>query len=171
MVDDFRFCQRCGGPLSTTLVEGRERPHCADCRLTVFLDPKLVAAVLIEVDGRLVMIRRANEPGLGLWSFPSGYVDRGEVVEDAAVREVREETGLRVALTGLMGVYSERGDPVALVVYTGVVVGGELSPGHDAEEARLYGPDDLPELAFERDRRIIERWASSRPTPPLPGPG
>lgn len=163
MVDDVNFCQRCGKPLSTTVIEGRERPHCPDCGLTVFSDPKVVAAVLIEIENRLMMIRRANEPGLGLWSFPSGYVDRGESVEDAAVREVKEETGLDVSLTGLLGVYSGQGSPVVLMVYTGTVTGGDLSAGHDADEARLYYPADLPELAFQRDRQIIEQWLSGRP--------
>ena len=163
MVDNANFCQRCGKPLSTTLIEGKERPHCADCGLTVFSDPKEVAAVLIEIDSRLVMIRRANQPGLGLWSFPSGYVDRGESVEDAAIREVKEETGLDISVTGLLGVYSGQASPIVLVVYTGRVDGGDLSPGHDADEASLYAPSDLPELAFQRDRQIIKQWLSSRP--------
>ena len=89
MTDEINFCQRCGGSLSKTIIEGKERPHCHSRSVTIFSDPKVVAAVLIEMDDRLVMIRRANEPGQGLWSFPSGFVDRGETVETAAIRPRR----------------------------------------------------------------------------------
>ena len=154
----MNFCQRCGGPLSETTVEDKKRSHCGRCGLTVFVDPKVAAAVLIPVDGKLVMLRRANEPGIGLWSFPSGYVDRGESVEDAAVRETKEETGLDVKITGLLGVYSGNGSPVVLVVYTGEVTGGDLHPGAEAQETGLFHPDRLPELAFPRDEGIIEEW-------------
>ena len=162
MIDEFNFCHRCGGSLSKTIIEGKERPHCHSCSITIFSDPKVVAAVLIEMDDRLVMIRRANEPGQGLWSFPSGYVDRGETVETAAIREVKEETGLLVSLTGFLGVYSTKNSPVILLVYTGIVKGGRLCSGHDAQEADLFDPNDLPELAFCRDREIISIWSSSR---------
>jgi ADP-ribose pyrophosphatase YjhB (NUDIX family) len=162
MIDEINFCHRCGNSLSRTLIEGKERPHCPACSITIFSDPKVVAAVLIEMDSRLVMIRRANEPGQGLWSFPSGYVDRGEPVETAAIREVKEETGLNVSLTGFLGVYSTQDSPVILLVYSGIATGGHLCPGHDAEEANLFNPNNLPELAFCRDREIIDTWSSRR---------
>jgi len=162
MIDEINFCHRCGDSLSKTIIEGKERPHCHSCSITIFSDPKVVAAVLIEMDDRLVMIRRANEPGQGLWSFPSGYVDRGETVETAAIREVREETGLNVSLTGFLGVYSTKNSHVILLVYAGIVKEGHLCPGHDAQEADLFDPNDLPELAFCRDREIICNWSYRR---------
>lgn len=165
MIDENNFCHRCGNSLSKTIIDGKERPHCHPCSITIFSDPKVVAAVLVEMDDRLVMIRRANEPGQGLWSFPSGYVDRGEPVETAAIREVREETGLNVSLTGFLGVYSTKNSPVILLVYTGIVKEGHLCPGHDAQEADLFDPNDLPELAFCRDREIIGNWSSRRKKP------
>ena len=70
------------------------RPVCSACGAVFFLDPKVVAGVITELDGRVVMIRRNLEPGLGRWTFPAGFVDRGEVVEEAAAREVKEETGV-----------------------------------------------------------------------------
>ena len=158
MTQEVNYCQRCGGPLSETVLEDKTRPHCERCGLTVFIDPKVAAAVLVPVDGKLVMLRRANEPGIGLWSFPSGYVDRGEGVEEAAVRETKEETGLDIEITGLLGVYSGSGSPVVLVVYTAEVTGGELQPGDEAQETGLFHLDGLPELAFPRDTGIIQEW-------------
>ena len=88
MPGDINFCQRCGKELSETQIEGRTRPHCPACGYVVYLDPKVAAAVLVQEDGKLLLVKRGVEPAMGEWAFPSGYVDRGEVVEDAARREV-----------------------------------------------------------------------------------
>src|SRR5262245_25527630 len=112
---------------------------------TVYRDPKVAVAVIIARDGHILLQQRAMEPRRGLWTFPSGYVDRGEQVERAAEREVVEELGLTVRLLHLLGVYSEPGNPVVLIVYTGAVDG--TAPTVQTEEISAIGwfaPDDLP---------------------------
>ena len=104
---------------------------CVSCGEVVFLNPKVVAAVVVEMDDKVVMVRRRTGVGAGKWSIPAGYVDRGEVVEEAAAREIREEAGLDVEITGLLGVYSRPADKNVLVVYEGKVVGGGLTAGHE----------------------------------------
>lgn len=111
--------------------------------------------------GRVLLVQRNHEPGFGLWSFPSGYVDRGEVVEEAAAREVAEETGLEVRIMGLLGVLSRTGEPVVFVIYEGESE-GEPAAGPEALAVGFFDPDDLPPLAFEHDRTIIERWREER---------
>ncbi|MBI4198673.1 MAG: NUDIX hydrolase [Chloroflexi bacterium] len=157
-MEEVRFCQRCGSSLRPQMREGRMRPVCGNCGAVVFFDPKVVAGVIIPIEGKIVMIRRSMEPGLGRWTFPAGFVDRGEAVEAAAVREAREETGLEVELTRLVGVYSRSGDVNILVVYEGRVVGGTLLAGDEAQEAGLFPLDGLPPLAFVRDEGIIREW-------------
>ena len=158
MSGEFNFCNRCAAPLSERLIEGRMRPQCNECGNIVFLDPK-VAAVAIVVDGDgLVMVKRGVEPEYGKWAFPSGYVDRGEVVEAAAVREVKEETGLDVALDRLIGVYSLDGYAVVLVVYSAHIIGGAVAIGHDALDVRTFPLDDLPSLPFPNDYRMLRDW-------------
>ena len=125
---------------------------------TVFLDPKVAAVVLALVDGKLVLVRREMDPQIGRWAFPSGFVDRGEAVEDAAVREFKEETGLDARLETLIGVYSAAGSPVVLVVYKAAVIGGSLQAGHDATDAALFDPEQLPPLPFPHDDRILADW-------------
>ncbi len=159
----MNFCQRCGHALAEKAIGGSTRRHCPACGQVVFLDPKLAAVVLVEARGKLVLVKRAIEPALGRWSFPSGYVDRGEAVEDAARREVKEETGLDVELTDFVGLYSGTGETVALAVYTAKVVGGTLSPGSEVQKADLFHPDDLPPLPFPHDDQILQDWRGKLP--------
>ena len=144
------------------LQEGVMRPVCTSCGVVVFLNPKVVAAVVVEVDGKVVMVRRTIGVGAGKWSIPAGYVDRGEVVEEAAAREIREEAGLDVEITGLLGVYSRPADKNVLVVYAGKVVGGVLTAGHEVTEVGAFDVEALPPLAFERDAGLLRQWRDGR---------
>jgi ADP-ribose pyrophosphatase YjhB (NUDIX family) len=140
------------------LLAGRERPSCPRCGFIHYEDPKLVAVGVIPIDGKLVLGRRSINPGLGYWSFPAGYVNRGESVDEAMIREVWEETNLQVEVEQFLGLYSEAGNPVVLAAYVAVAVGGTLSPGEEVSEVGLFAVDGMPELAFPNDRRILGDW-------------
>ncbi|MGI8689596.1 MAG: NUDIX hydrolase [Thermomicrobiales bacterium] len=126
----------------------------------VYRDPKVAVAVIIADRRGILLQQRAIDPRMGLWTFPSGYVDRGEQIERAAEREIQEELGLRVALTHLLGVYSEPGNPVVLIVYTGTIPASSIPVVQEEEIAAIgsFAPDDLPPLAFDHDARIIADW-------------
>jgi mutator protein MutT len=157
------YCQQCGGSTALRPVEGRERPVCQRCGTVTYLDPKLAVAVLIERKGRILLGRRAEGAReAGRWSFPAGFVERGEVVEAAAVREALEEVGLTLSLGPLIGVYSYPGEPVVLLVYEASTVEGEPMARDDLDAVEWFAPDRLPELAFPHDREIIERWLAGR---------
>ena len=156
-----RYCPHCGTVVASRELEGYMRPACPACSWIHYEDPKVAVAVLVGRDGRLLLNRRAIEPGLGSWSFPSGYVNRGERLEEAAAREVLEETGLEVEIGELLGVYSERGNPVVLVVYTAARFVGEPAAGPEVTEVGWFAPDDLPPLAFPHDHAIITRWSAT----------
>lgn len=160
-----RFCQRCGSRLVLQPIEyagGRLRPACPACGFVVWNDPKVAALTVIAWDGGILLGRRGQSPGKGRWSFPSGFVDRGEVVEEAARRETLEETGLDVEIVGLVGVYSEPGNPVIVVAYAAEPRGGTLRADDDLEELRAFSPDALPEMAFGHDDRIVRDWLALR---------
>ena len=144
------------------LVQGTDRPVCPRCGRVIYHDPKVAAGAVVEHDGRVLMVKRGTEPGMGLWSLPGGYVDRGEVVESAAEREVLEETGLQVKVTGLVGVISEPGHPVIVVIYDSQIVGGSPKPGSEVQELDYCRLDELPPLAFPRDRQALEAWKQLR---------
>lgn len=159
-----RHCPRCGAPLTTRRVHGRVRPACRRCDFVHFADPKVAVGVLVVApDGRLLYTKRGHDPQMGAWALPSGFVDRGEELRRAAVREVREETGLDVELGELVGVYSRPGDPVVFIVYAGRPTGGELAPGDEAEDVRFFALNDLPPPAFPFDAEIIAAWRARSP--------
>lgn len=152
-------CQHCGGPTEETFHDGTMRPVCTKCGTVTFLDPKLAVAVIIAREGRLLLGKRAphtREPGK--WSFPAGFVDRGEQVEDAARREALEETGLRVELGPILDLISSPGETVVLAVYAAVSVHGEAQAGDDFLDIEWYSPSELPPLAFAHDTDIIAAW-------------
>lgn len=143
------------------LAYGRERPVCPACGLIIYHNPQVVAAVIPVLDGKIALVRRAMAPRRGTWVFPGGYVDRGECVEDAARREVWEETGLRVRLDCLVGIYSRQGEDVVMAVYAGTVTDGVLAPGDEQTEAAWFSPDALPpddELGFWSTRTALDDW-------------
>ena len=158
-----RHCTRCGAPVEMRELFGRLRPQCPACGLIQFREPKTATGVLITEGGRALLARRAHNPGRGLWYIPSGYADWDERVDEAAVREGREETGLDVVIDGLFGVFPF-GDAEAgcgtFVLYRGHVVGGALRPDHEVSELATFGPDELPPLAFETSRAALDQWRS-----------
>ena len=159
------FCSQCGARLEERFAFGRTRAVCPGCGAVHFDDPKVAVGVVVELEGKIVLGRRAHEPKLGLWSFPSGFVDAGEIVESAAAREAEEETGLRVRIDRLLGVYSTAGERTVFIAYAGARIGGELSAGDECFEVAAFAPDALPELAFPHDRAIVAAWATSREAP------
>jgi 8-oxo-dGTP diphosphatase len=159
---EYRFCPACGGALEKRLLKAGdpERLVCSACGFVFYLDPKVAVGTIIRAEGdhdRVVLVRRAIEPGYGRWVFPGGYVDRGEPIEIAAVREAREESGLEVRLDGLVNLYSYAGRAPIIIVYAATAIGGSLCPDDECLEARLFTRDEIPwdELAFRSTREAL----------------
>lgn len=153
--DPIHFCLRCGARLGIRDVFGKPRPSCQSCGWIYFADPKVAAGVVVRLANRVLLVRRTNEPGRGLWSIPAGFVDAHEDPARAAERECLEETGLVVKVTRLHDVISgrehERGADI-VIVYDAEIVGGTLSPGDDADLAQFFEIEFLPPLAFNATR-------------------
>ena len=162
--ESYRFCPCCASSLELVLLKPGEpaRLVCSSqaCRFVFYQDPKVAACTISMLDGGIVLLKRGIEPKLGKWVFPGGYVDRGESVQEAAVRETLEEVNLRVSLTGILDVYSFHGDQVAVVVYAADVVSGSLAAGDESTEARAFSPEDLPweDLAFDTTRAALRDY-------------
>ena len=154
----IKFCPRCGTPVLHEERFGKIHPVCPQCEWVHFEDPKVAAAVLIEQDGRVLLVRRINEPYRGLWTLPAGFVDAGEDPARAAERECLEETGLSVHVIRVLDVIGgrehERGADI-VIAYQGEVLSGTISPGDDADAVQWFARNDLPPLAFTATKRLL----------------
>src|SRR6185295_16599906 len=159
---EYRFCPKCGGGLDARVVKSGEpaRLVCGDCAFIFYLDPKVVAGAVFTIDRRVVLLRRGVEPSMGKWVFPGGYVDRGESVADAAIRETREESQVEVKLGPLLNVYSYPSSPNVIVVYTAEIIGGDVGAGDESLEAKIFPAEEIPweELAFDSTRDALKDY-------------
>ena len=164
----FRFCPRCAGALTSRLLKDGDPPRlvCEACGHVHYLDPKVAVGTIIRRpdDEAVVLVRRAIEPGYGLWVFPGGYVDRGEAVTDAARREAREECGIGVRLDALVNVYSYTGRIPVIIVYAATWIDGEIQIDDESLEAGWFARSDIPwgALAFRSTREALEDYYAGR---------
>ena len=179
----YKFCPVCGSAVEPRVLKATEpkRLVCTReaCGFVFYLDPKIAVGTIIRVnEGReIVLVKRAIEPGYGKWVFPGGYVDRGEEVTLAALREAREESGLDVRIDYLVNIYSYAGRVPVIIVYAATRIGGELAVDEESTEVRAFGPGDIPwdDLAFRSTREALRDYLNARepekpsnlfPTPP-----
>jgi ADP-ribose pyrophosphatase YjhB (NUDIX family) len=158
----YNFCPQCGGRLEERLIKVGEPPRlvCAACGFIFYIDPKLAAIALIPLEGGLVMVRRAIDPGYGLWVVPGGFVDVGEPVEETVVRETLEETYLTVRVKRLLNVYSYQGHRTVVLAFVTQYLAGELAAGDETLEARVFGLKELPwdQIAFQTTRDALREY-------------
>ncbi len=157
-----KFCPHCAGRLAPRMIDRWERLVCQECGFIFYINPKVAAGVLTEHEGRVVLVKRGIEPRAGYWALPSGFAEYGETIEQTAIRECHEETGLEIELDDLLGVYSVNSDfygHLVLVLYSAHIVDGEMVAGDDASEVGLFAPAELPtDIAFQAHREALRDW-------------
>ncbi len=157
-----RFCPRCGQPLQDRLWEGALRRFCRRCGQPVYENPVPAACVVVPDDaGRILLVRRGVAPQKGLWCLPGGFVELGEAPETAALRELKEEAGLKGRIECLLGLRSTPSrlyHTILLAAYLVRTEGQTPVAGDDATAARWFAPADLPAIAFDSHRAIIQHF-------------
>ena len=158
------YCPECGGGLQERFVEleGRTRLVCQGCGHIHYVNPLVVAGVIPVINERVWLLRRAIEPRLGFWTFPAGYMELGETVEEAAIRETREELNMEVKLQRLLNVYSRANLRTVHVIYVAEAL-TDGSNGSEALECRLFRPEEIPwdNLAFNTTHAALSDWLPS----------
>jgi ADP-ribose pyrophosphatase YjhB (NUDIX family) len=153
----------CGRFLVERYVERdrQRRLQCEACGFVHYMNPRVVSAVVVEHEGRALLQLRADEPGRGLWTFPGGFLEVGETAEAGALRETKEEVGLDVALSGLLGVYTRPEVGIVLIVYRGISDTAQaVISDPESTELRWFAAEDIPwtELAFETTEAALRDW-------------
>jgi 8-oxo-dGTP diphosphatase len=158
----FKYCPFCGTQLSLKEKGGKKRPACPNCEFVQFRNPSPGVVVVIEKDGFVLLGKRKGGFGEGKWGLPQGYIEFDENFLSAAIREVKEETGLDVEIRSILNVVSNLLSPrlhTLAIILLADVKAGEPFAGDDVETLEwvpLSG--SLPEMAFEADEHIIARY-------------
>jgi ADP-ribose pyrophosphatase YjhB (NUDIX family) len=163
----LRNCSRCGGALVYGPAPGEDRPRhvCTSCGHVTYVNPRLVVTTLpVTDDDELVLIRRGIAPGYGEWAQPGGFLEADETVIQGAIRETREETGLLVEPTAIVGIYSRPQAAIAVVAYEAVIVGGTMAATSESLEVRAFTADGIPwsHLAFDTSLWAVRDWVRPR---------
>ena len=144
------YCPYCGEGLSSKNLEGKDRDFCEACDRVIWRNASPVAAVIVRKGDEVLFVKRGIEPGKGLWSLPAGFLEHRESPSEAAVRELEEETGLKVSeedLNFVDALNMERfpGQRLVATVYSVdfVEASGDVSAGDDADEAEFWSIDEL----------------------------
>lgn len=151
------FCSNCGGKLIGIDILKASNPTCDKCNFTYYEDPKVAAVIIVKKQNQILLVKRSIEPHFGKWSLLSGYVNRGENVESAAIREVKEEVDIDVSITELQGVYSGL-SPVVIIVFHATQTSGILSVSNEVSDFKWVKNEDIPKLPFVYDQQIIEDY-------------
>lgn len=152
----FRYCPHCTNQLQLFSDGERLRSHCPACGWIHYLNPTVGVAVVLIPDGRILLGERQS----GGWCIPCGHVEWDETVEEAAIREFAEETGLTVSLGNILTVQSNFHDPKHHTVgiwYLGKKMSGSLHPGGDLLQVSFFSLDNIPPLKFPTDRHVIKK--------------
>jgi ADP-ribose pyrophosphatase YjhB (NUDIX family) len=163
----LNFCSRCGSALRFGSVPGeeRERLACSVCGHIAYVNPRLVVTTLPITDaGEIVLIRRGIEPGVGRWAQPGGFLEVDETVNQAAIRETWEETGLLVEPGEIVGLYTRLEAIVVTIVFEARIVGGSAAPTPEATEIVAFAPEAIPwpHLAFKTTAWALRDWIGLR---------
>lgn len=162
----MKYCGNCGAPVELRIPAGddRQRYICAACGSIHYQNPKLVVGCLAELGDRILLCRRAIEPRLGFWTLPAGFMENGETVEEAAVRETAEEARARVEILSLFSVVSLPHIDQVYMLFRGRLQDDDFAPGHETLEACLFREEDIPwdELAFSSIAQTLDRYFKDR---------
>jgi ADP-ribose pyrophosphatase YjhB (NUDIX family) len=163
----LNFCSNCGTSLRFGAIDGedRERLACPACGHIAYVNPRLVVTTLPITDaGEIVLLRRGIEPGLGAWAQPGGFLEVDETVNQAAIRETFEETGLLVEPGEIIGLYTRLEAAVVTIAFEARVVGGTATPTPEALEVATFRPESIPwsGLAFRTTTWMLRDWIDRR---------
>ena len=159
------YCSQCSKKNSFSQIDGEIRYHCSYCNTIHYQNPKPTATLICMKNDVILLVKRAFEPAKGEWSLPGGFIELGETPEDAAKRELKEETNLDGKAIKLIGSCSHFnsifGDVLLLGLTMKIEKWDNLVPGDDAQDAKLFKLNNSPKMAFQCHNKILSIYKKS----------
>jgi ADP-ribose pyrophosphatase YjhB (NUDIX family) len=160
-MEEKRFCYYCGEQLIEKSFQERMHKYCQTCDRIHYENPlPAVAALVVNHDNQLLLVKRSVEPAKGEWCLPGGFIETDESIEEAALRELEEETGIKGTIVSLVDFFSQRSLHHGTLIIFGYrvnIVGGELMAGDDAQEVDFFAFDNLPPIAFLSHQALLKK--------------
>lgn len=158
----MKYCSRCGSKVASQDRPGDRAPRyaCPACRSVFYLSPRLVAACLATFDGRVLLCKRGVNPSYGLWTLPSGFLERGEAASRAVVREALEEAQVTIELGRPYALFHIPHANQMQIVFLAQLRDAACGAGSETLEAKLFAEPDVPwsELAFASTRVVLRQY-------------
>lgn len=153
------FCHYCGSRLVNRHIEGRDRRYCRTCNEPLYENPVPATCVVVaDHHNKIWLVKRSVEPKVGYWCLPGGFMELDETPEEAALRELKEETNITGKIEMLLGISSNSSAGYGTILMAGYLVldySGEPLAGDDALDIACFHPDELPEIAFTSHEQFI----------------
>ena len=160
------FCSNCGKKNVFGYKDGAQRYYCRNCNIIHYQNPKPTATLVCPNKQSILLVKRAVNPGKGLWGLPGGFVELNETPEIAAIRELKEETNLRGEVVGTLGTCSHFNTIFGDILLIGLVINitdwSTIAAGDDAAEARLFALEKMPKLAFKCHEKIFQKYLENQ---------
>lgn len=160
------FCPACGARVERRVPDGDNRPRrvCVSCHVVHYDNPKVVVGAVCFAGERVLLCRRAIPPRTGYWTLPAGFLEDGESIDDGTHREAHEEACARLAIKGLLGVYSLPHISQVQIISLAELLDDAVAPGPESEAVALFAPTEIPwdALAFPTVRWALERALATR---------
>ena len=160
----YKFCPQCCNQLERKLIDNQSLLSCSQCDFIFWNNPKPVVSIILEQDGKLLMLQRAKEPLKNYWCLPGGYINYEETPEEAVKRETEEEAGVSITIKDLVGVYRIDNDPRGItidIIYYGTLDRvPHLSDEH--QNFQFFNFDRLPENIAYKHREAVTDYLASK---------
>lgn len=163
---EMKFCSDCGAPVTLLIPDGDHLPRyvCTVCKTVHYQNPRIITGCVPEWQGKILLCKRAIEPRLGYWTFPAGFMENGEAVQDGAAREAMEEALARVQIGSLLAVVNVIRAHQVHIMFRARLLDADFGVGPESLETGLYDEDQIPwpDIAFLSVEFALRRYLEDR---------
>jgi 8-oxo-dGTP diphosphatase len=165
MIKRYRYCPFCKGRLDYKSTRGLKLKHCTKCDRIFYDNPATGVAILVEKDRKILFVKRNVMPKKNRWALPGGFIEQGETIEKAALRELKEECNMEGRNVKILSIFAEQTAIFGTVIAVGVFMtsaAGNVRAGDDAKEAKFFSIDKMPKIAFKSHRFFVDKYIKDK---------